>query len=52
LLETDADIAAQARAIYLQAGLSHAMPPPNVSYLQPEDRQLLVAWYRSGVAGP
>ena len=27
LLETDADIARNARAIYLQAGITHAMPP-------------------------
>ena len=31
ILETDAEIAAQAREIYLQAGRSHAMPPGNVT---------------------
>ena len=31
ILETDAEIAAHAREIYLQAGRSHAMPPGNVT---------------------
>lgn len=31
LLETEADIARNARQIYLQAGISHAMPPANVT---------------------
>jgi uncharacterized membrane protein len=46
-LETTGDITAQAREIYLQAGVTHAMPPANVSYMEPEERQLLVAWYRA-----
>ncbi|WP_420405840.1 urate hydroxylase PuuD [Nisaea sp.] len=49
LLETEAQIAAHAREIYLQAGLSHAMPPANVSYMEPAERQLVVAWYESAV---
>jgi uncharacterized membrane protein len=32
MLDTDARIATQARAIYLQAGVSHAMPPGNVAF--------------------
>ena len=32
-LETQAQIARQARQIYLQAGLSHAMPPANVAMI-------------------
>lgn len=46
LLETPADIARNARAIYVQAGLSHAMPPANVTYMEPDDRATLVRWYR------
>lgn len=47
LLETDADIARNARAIYLQAGLTHAMPPANLTYIEPEERNTLVTWYRA-----
>lgn len=49
-LETDAEIAAHAREIYIQAGRSHAMPPGNVSAITPEERRLLVAWYESAIA--
>ena len=31
ILETEADVAAHAREIYLQAGRCHAMPPGNVT---------------------
>jgi uncharacterized membrane protein len=47
MLETRAQIAAQARDIFLQAGASHAMPPANVSYIEPEERREIVAWYRA-----
>ena len=49
LLETEADIAAQARAIFLQAGVTRAMPPPGARvWLPGEDRALLADWYRAG----
>ncbi len=47
LLETKADIAKHADAIYLQAGLSHAMPPANITGLPEQDRAALVRWYRA-----
>ncbi|MHA6346862.1 urate hydroxylase PuuD [Roseivivax sp. CAU 1761] len=47
VLETPGDIAGQAREIYLQAGLSHAMPPANVTDLGAEERAALVRWYRA-----
>lgn len=50
LLETEADIARNAKSIYLQAGLSHAMPPANVTYMEPEDRQAVVKWYRTALS--
>lgn len=50
-LETDGEIAAHAREIYLQAGRSHAMPPGNITDLSSEERQLLVAWYETTVQG-
>lgn len=49
--ETDAEIAAHAREIYLQAGRSHAMPPGNVTEVTPDERKLLVAWYETSVSG-
>ena len=50
-LETDGEIAAHAREIYLQAGRSHAMPPGNITDLSDEDRRLLVAWFETAVQG-
>ncbi len=47
LLETKADIARNAQQIYLQAGITHAMPPANVTYMEPEDRQAIVRWFKS-----
>ena len=46
MLETDAQIAAQARQIYLQAGISHAMPPGNLTWMEPRERAAIAAWYR------
>ena len=51
LLETEAEIARNAKSIYLQAGLSHAMPPANVTYMEPEDRRAVVKWYRAARSG-
>ena len=47
-LETEVDVARNARDIYLQSGISHAMPPASVNWLTAEDRAVLVAWYREG----
>ena len=44
-LETEAQIANHARDIYLQAGISHAMPPANLSFIPDEERAQIVAWY-------
>ena len=51
VLETDADIARHAREIYLQAGVSHAMPPGNLTWMEPGERAQLVRWYRAGSSG-
>ena len=55
VLETPAQIAAEAKRIYLQAGLSHAMPPANLSYMEPQEREAIILWFQSagkgGVAG-
>jgi uncharacterized membrane protein len=46
-LESDMEIAAHAREIYIQAGRSHAMPPANVTAITADERALLVAWFES-----
>ncbi len=51
VLETPGDIAKQADAILLQAGVSRAMPPPGAFDMDPEHRLALVAWYRSAKGG-
>lgn len=48
VLETPQDVAHNARAIYLQAGVSHAMPPANVTEISDDDRRALVRWFRAG----
>ncbi|WP_425046919.1 urate hydroxylase PuuD [Primorskyibacter sp. S87] len=45
-LETPADVARHADQIYLQAGISHAMPPPAAVQMDDESRQVIVAWYK------
>ncbi len=50
LLEEDHQIAERARDIYLQAGRSHAMPPGNITYMEPTERALIVAWYEGAMA--
>jgi len=47
LLETPADIAKNAKLIYIQAGVSVAMPPANVSYMEDAERAAIRKWYRA-----
>jgi uncharacterized membrane protein len=51
VLETPAQIAAEAKRIYLQAGLSHAMPPANLSYMEPAEREAIILWFQSAGQG-
>jgi uncharacterized membrane protein len=51
VLETEAQIAHEARRIYLQSGLSHAMPPGNLSWMEPQERALIVDWFRAAGQG-
>lgn len=46
-LETPEQVAVAARDIFLQAGATDAMPPANVSFIEPEERALIRAWYQS-----
>ncbi|MCP5082379.1 MAG: urate hydroxylase PuuD [Alphaproteobacteria bacterium] len=51
LLETETQIAERAREIYLHAGVTNAMPPANVSFMEPSERKLIQAWYRGVTSG-
>ena len=46
-LENEAEIARAARDIFINSGVTDAMPPANVSYMEPEERQAIVEWYRA-----
>ncbi|MDO5611733.1 MAG: urate hydroxylase PuuD [Paracoccus sp. (in: a-proteobacteria)] len=50
-LETPADVARHARAIYLQSGVTGAMPPANVSFMEPDERDAIIRWYRAAMRG-
>ena len=51
VLETPSQIAHAAKQIYLQAGITHAMPPANLSYIDPAERAAIVNWFRAAGAG-
>ncbi|MFN3278911.1 MAG: urate hydroxylase PuuD [Paracoccus hibiscisoli] len=55
LLETPADIARAAHQVYLQAGLTDAMPPANITGMEDGERDAILRWFRQvgplGVAG-
>ena len=50
-LETKGDVARYADQIYLQAGVSHAMPPPNAVPMDQGDRFVLIQWIKNARAG-
>ncbi len=47
LLETRPEIAAAAKEIFLHAGVSQAMPPANVSFMEAEERIAIIRWFRA-----
>jgi len=49
IFETEGQVAEYAREIYLQAGVSHAMPPGNYNFMEPEEREILVRWYEDTI---
>ncbi|MCF1707860.1 urate hydroxylase PuuD [Tabrizicola sp. J26] len=51
VLETPAQIAHEARQIYVQAGLTHAMPPANVSFIEPAEREAIRRWFQAAGTG-
>ena len=48
VLDSPEAIAREARRIYLQAGVSHAMPPANLTYITEEERATIRAWFKEG----
>ncbi|MFN3673182.1 MAG: urate hydroxylase PuuD [Bosea sp. (in: a-proteobacteria)] len=48
LLHEPALIASQARAIRMQAVMTHAMPPNNLTGITPDERRVLAAWLAVG----
>jgi uncharacterized membrane protein len=51
MLETPEQVAFHARQIYVQAGISHAMPPGNLSNIAPEERAAIVRWFEAAGKG-
>lgn len=47
LLETASDVAKNAKLIYIQSGVTHAMPPANVSYMEETERATIRKWYKN-----
>jgi len=50
MLETDNQIVTQAKSIIMQSALSHAMPPANISYMEPEERRILRRWFTASLS--
>lgn len=54
-LETPADIARAAQQVYVQAGLTDAMPPANITGMEDDERRQIIRWFRKvgafGMAG-
>ena len=48
ILDNDIAVANHAKDIAMQAGYAHAMPPGNASGMTPEERALIVEWFREG----
>lgn len=46
-LETPSDVARHADLIYLQAGITNAMPPPNAIQMDQAARETIIAWVKA-----
>jgi uncharacterized membrane protein len=51
VLDSPEAVARHAREIWLQAGLTHAMPPANLSYMEEAERAAIRAWFRAATEG-
>ncbi len=49
VLETPNQIATQAKAIVINSAVSHAMPPANVTYMEPSERQVIRQWFTASL---
>ena len=49
-LSSEAEVVRHARAVYLHAGISQAMPPANITLMEPGERAVIIGWYRSATA--
>ena len=47
IVENEYDIIKQAREIYIYSGISRAMPPNNISYMEDAERLMIQAWFES-----
>ena len=47
VIENELEIMKNARQIYLNSGISRAMPPNNISYMEDEERLLIQAWFEA-----
>jgi uncharacterized membrane protein len=46
MLETERQVAREAQRVFLQSGVSHAMPPANLSGMTDAERRVISNWYR------
>ena len=47
ILETELDILKNARQIYVNSAISHAMPPANLASMETNERLLIAQWYEN-----
>jgi uncharacterized membrane protein len=52
VLETEQQIATEALRIAIQSGFTHAMPPANVSLMEQQEREKIIAWVRAAEGAP
>ena len=47
IVENEYDIIKQAKQIYIHSGISRAMPPNNISYMEDTERLMIQAWFEN-----
>ena len=51
ILDNEVAVANYGEQVAMQAGFSHAMPPGNLSFMEPQERQAIVYWFRAAGQG-
>ncbi|WP_323041261.1 urate hydroxylase PuuD [Gemmobacter sp.] len=51
VLDSPEAVARHAREIWVQAGMTHAMPPANLSYMEEQERAAIRRWFRAATEG-